>query len=349
MVKFPDVAVAEWRVVATAAGAEDELRLRIARATLVEREVEKLRIRHEASLAFQQETEALNTPELEMMTLTEYKNNPDLTPADLIDGVMKENGLTIMLGPSGSGKSTLALQMLYSLMTGSEWLGQKVTQIQGSVGVVSYDMDGSLVFDWMAGYPGIDPDQVSVVNAFRRGNPLASPAHRQHIVDAWKHKNVKAILIDSFSASFVGDQNDVGASMDHYRDLQAFAREVGVQALIVVVHSTISKPNVARGSSAHQDVADTITSVVADRVTGVRTVKSEKYRGSRGDTGMSPVIVGSPDTITNLIDVDAPKMLMAGMDVPPGFAGVQFPDLPEAGEEPDLSPDEFDIEGDDEK
>lgn len=337
MIQFPETARVEWETIANAANAERELRKRIEHDTEVEREAKRLRIRHSASVIFQQELDEDQTPALEMVTLNDYRNNPTAVPTDLIDGVLKKEGLCTMLGPAGSGKSTLALQMLYSLSTGDDWLGQATKPIMGSVGVVSYDMDAAMMLDWMNGYPNMDPTKVHVVNAHKRGNPLGVPALRSQISAMWRQQAVEVVVIDSFSASFFGhDQNDAGQVQGHYRDLLRFAlTEVGASAVIVIVHSTQASPSKGRGSTVHEDAPDTIVNVVADLKTGERTVTMTKYRAARGQREMDPIIISAPDVSTHLCSVDYPAMRMAGMHLPLNAGAAMFDELPDTHEPPD--------------
>lgn len=343
IVQFPETVQTEWQIVADAAHVTVALRQRIERETRVEREVEHLRIRHQAKILFQQELDAEDTPDLEMVTLADYQANPAAAPQDLIEGVMKDEGLCIMLGPSGSGKSTLALQMLHSLATGTSWLGQPVQQISGGVGILAYDMPAALTLDWMNGFPGVDTSKVSVVNAYKRGNPLGVPAQRKQIAASWLAMGCEVVVVDSFSASFfASDQNDAAATMAHYRDLKKFAlTEVGAKALIVITHSTEGSPHKARGSSVHHDVAD---SIVAVEGTGLdpRKIRMVKYRAARGQHQMNPVIVGAPDIVTHLVAIDPGAMTLADLSLPPGAEA--FEELPETHEEPDTESDREDEE-----
>lgn len=340
MIQFPETAIIEWEVVANAAEAEQRLRKKIQHDTAVETETDRMRVRHEAALAFQQEIDADNTPVLEMVTLANYKANPASAPVDLIDGVVKSNGVCLMLGPSGSGKSTLGLQMLNSLMTGDEWLGQTVKPIMGSVGVMSYDMDAAMVLDWMSGFPNIDPSRVSVVNAYKRGNPLGVPAMRAQIVAAWRDMGVETVMIDSFSASFFAhDQNDAGLTQAHYRDLIKFAlTEVEAKSLIIIVHSTEGSPHKARGSSVHHDVADSIVSVEGTG-TEERKLRMVKYRAAIGQKMMTPVVVTAPDDVTHLVSLDLGAMTLAGMTLPVSAASAAFSDIPDTHEAADTDSD----------
>lgn len=347
MIQFPETARVEWQVIADAANVEKELRARIARDTLVETELEKLRVRHQAGEEFQRELDADLTPTLEMVTLSDYQSNPQMAPSDLINGVMKDKGLTIMMGPSGSGKSTLALQAVHSLMTGATFLSQPVQKISGGAGVMSYDMDGSLTMDWMAGFPNIDQSKVSVVNAHKRGNPLTVPAMRAQIVAHWQSLAVEVVVVDSFGASFFGEnQNDQASVMTHYRDLLKFAlTEVGARALLVISHSTAGSPHKIRGSTVHHDVADSIIAVVADEKTGSREVRMVKYRQHRGHAGtmshqMPTVVIGVPDDVTHLVSLDSAGMTLADLPIPAGM----FNALPDTHDEPDIT---TDSEGDD--
>lgn len=341
MIQFPETAIREWTVVAEAAEAEDKLRQHIRHETEVERETSRLRIRHEAAQAFQRELDADATPVLEMATLASY-TSMGVAPVPIIEGVMNVDGVCLMLGPSGSGKSTLGLQMVHSMLTGDEWLGQSVKPLMGGAGIMSYDMDGAMVVDWMSGFPNMDQSKVSIVNAYKRGNPLGVPEMRAQIVAGWKAMNVEVVVIDSFSASFFGsDQNDSAQTMAHYRDLTKFAlTEVGAKALVVVVHSTLASPDKARGSTVHHDVADSIVGV--DGVgNDERKVKMIKYRAALGATQMSPVVVTAPDSVTHLVSLDTGAMSLAGMKLPAGSAAA-FTDMPDIHEEPDTESDEGD-------
>ena len=347
MIQFPETARIEWEVVADAANIEKELRKRIAKDTQVEVELGKIRVRHEAKILLQQELDEGQTPDLEMGTLATYNNTPGAEPSDLIHGVLKANGLCIFTGPAGSGKSTSAFQMLHSLMTGDDWLGQPVEQIKGGVGVVSYDMDASLVYDWMSGFPNIDPHQVSVVNAYKRGNPLNVPEMREKIVQAWRAMDVEVVMIDSFSASFFGlNQNDIAEVQSHYRDLIKFAlTEVGAKGMIVIAHSTPGSPEKIRGASTHHDVTDSIVAQYpVNGTSGPRAVRMVKYRQHRDPSGtmtsqMSPVVITEPDDVTHLVRLDLGGMTMAGMPLSSEAAIHAFPDLPEASEAPDTDSD----------
>lgn len=337
MVLFPETARLEWEAAAASAHIATVVKKNLDRAVAVENALERLRVRHEANILFQQELDADSTPVLEMSTLTDYRGNPAAAPTDLVSGVLKEDGLCVVLGPAGSGKSTAALQMLHSLMSGEDWLGQPVTQLSGGVGVLSYDMDAAMVFDWMDGFPNIDPAKVSVVNAYKRGNPLGVPAMRKQIVDMWKALNVEVIVLDSFSASFfLQDQNDAGATMAHYRDLKLFAlTEVGAKALIVIAHSTKAKPGQARGSTVHQDVADSMVSVESDDA-GERTISMVKYRAARGQHAMTPVVVTQPDAKTHLLDLDLGAMSLKNYPIPATItAKASFTALPIASPDTD--------------
>lgn len=309
MIQFPGAAAREWNSIAARVEKSVTVRRRIERDVAVANKVEEQWQKYEAKLKFDQELAALDTPPLEMMTLADYMSNPAAAPTDMIEGVMKENGVMVVLGPSGAGKSTLALQLVHSLLTGSPFLSQRVNQqITGGVGIMSYDMDASMIHNWMSGWsgPGIDHTKISVVNAHKQGNPLTVPHQRSQIVDAWQQAKVEVVVIDSFSASFFGsDQNDAAATMNHYRELKKFAlSEVGAKVLILVVHSSPGTAAKARGSTVHQDAPDTILGVVNEN--GTRTVKMNKYRTIAGSdiTEMPETKLTNPDPVTNLVKSD---------------------------------------------
>lgn len=354
MVQFPETAASEWKIVADAAAATDTLRQRLERDALVEAELEKRRIRHQADVMFEAELQAEDTPDLVMMTLADYRNSPMPTKRrDLITGVLNDDGVCAVLGQSGSGKSTLALQMMYCLATGNDFLGQSVNQLDGCFGAISYDMPTSTMFDWIDGFPLLDPNRFSLVDAHKRGNPLAVPDQRRAIANLWKARNTEVVMIDSFSASFFGrDQNDQAETQAHYRDLKKFAlTEVGARCLLIIVHAKDGDPTKARGSTVHKDVADTQISVAEDlspqsATPGSRHVKMVKYRELRGQVAMSPRVLTHPDPNTHLVDLDIGGMQLAGYDIPGHIAGAGDVMFPEPTSDPDTdstSP----LEGDD--
>lgn len=348
-VEFPETAAREWQIVADAANASTMLAQRLARDTLIEDALEKLRIRHEAQVQFEAELQAADTPDLDMLTLADYLANPAaLGPQDLVDGVLNADGVCLFVGPSRAGKTTLALQLCYCLATGTDFLGQPTSQLSGSFGILSYDMPGSMMLDWMAGLPNVDARRFGLVNAYRQGNPLAVPAQRAAIIAAWKARKTEVVVIDSFSASFFGqDQNDAAATMAHHRELKKFAlTEVGAKVLIIIVHSTDGSPRKPRGSTVHIDATDSMVIVWPPDGPGTpRHVDMEKYRSARGQSQMTSRVLTAPDPITNLVDLDAGGMTLAGYPLPVGLASSMFTSLPDPTAPPDLDGNS-EVEGD---
>jgi KaiC/GvpD/RAD55 family RecA-like ATPase len=342
VIEFPETAWNEWKIIHDAANAEIELRQRIRRGTKVEAELEIIRVRHEAKILLEQELNADMTPVLKMMTGAEYLIRPQAAQArpDLIDGAVKDDGVCVVIGPSGSGKTTLVLQMLHSLNAGVDWLGQKVVPIKGSVGFLSYDQSSSITFGWLKA-SGFDMNKVSLVDAYKTGNPLGVPEMRKKIAKVWKQMGVEVVVLDSFSASFFGqDQNDAAATMHHYRDLKLFAlTEVAARSLIVLAHSTTNNTTKARGSTVHIEVADSIMAVEGTGSES-RKIQMTKYRAEIGQRQMDPVIVTAPDPVTHLVDLDAGEMALAGMHLPSSVAaGQMFPELPDTHADPDTDKD----------
>lgn len=340
MIQFPETARAEWQAIADVEHATASLRARIERGVSVEKEVERLRVRHEAQTLFNAELVAGDTPALEMGSIADFIAMSQTTVVDLIDGVLKDHSLCTVLGPSGVGKTTVALQMLHSLLTGDDWLGQPVQKIDGRVGILSYDQNSGMMANWIVA-SGMDVRQVLMVNAHGRGNPLAVPEMRAQIANTWRAAEVEVILVDSFSASFAGaDQNDTAQTMTYYRDMMKFAyTEVGARALLMIVHSTAASPLKARGSTAHKDVAD---SVVAETwtdpqdITSPRQLQMVKYREGIGQTEMSPVIVTYPDDVTHLVGLDTGAMTLANLPIPASVkAAAAFTVVPQPIEQPD--------------
>lgn len=352
MIRFPETVEREWSAVETAAKTTLLVRKRINRGVSIENEVEKLHVRHEARLRFQAEIDAQDTPPLVMGTIADFLASGQSVPEDMIEGVMKVEGMCTVLGPSGVGKTTLALQMVHSVMTGDDWLGQVAKPISGAAGILSYDQNSAMMTNWISA-SGVDPTRVSMVDAHGRGNPLAVPSMRSQIAGAWKDMGVEVVLIDSFSASFHGmDQNDAALTMAYYRDMKKFAySEVGAKVLIVILHSSDSNPTRPRGSTTHKDVADTMVSITLTDPTdknSARRVRMEKYREGIGQSEMTPVIVGAPDDVTHLVSLDLGAMTLEGLPIPPrAAASVAFTAMPDPNDQPEPPDTEIDEEDDD--
>lgn len=343
MIQFPETAAREWQVVHEASTAKHEVQQRIERGANVERALERMRVNHEAKTLLQQELDADLTPPLIMGTIADFVTMGQSTPNDLIEGVAKE-GFTGILGPSEAGKTTLALQMLHCLIDGTDFLGQTVKPISGNVGILSYDQNAKLMTNWIVASK-TDISRVSMVDLYGRGNPLNVPAMRQQIVSAWRAMDVEIVLIDSFSAAFVGhDQNDTAQTMAWYQDIKRFViSEVGAKSGLVILHSTDSNPLKPRGSTAHKDALDSLISITLTDVTdrsSPRKVAMQKYREALGQAEMEPVIITAPDNVTHLVDLDFGAMSLAGMRIPPSAGAAAFApptphEAPETDEEED--------------
>lgn len=346
MVRFPETIQSEIEAIDRAANASEDFKARLDEAVSIETELGRQRVRYRATELLKQEIDAEDTPGLEMMTLADYQNLAGTTgPADLIEGVVKDNSLCLMIGPSEAGKTTVGMQMIHSFQTGDDWMGQAVTQLSGGYGVLSYDMDAGLLAGYMGKYPNLDWGKISIVNAHKRGNPLAVPEMRARIARAWRALNCEIVVLDSFGASFFGqDQNDAASTMAHYRDMGKFAlTEVGARALIVIAHSLETDPEKIRGSTVHHNVADSIVSVSKDDPKdpgSPRKVRMVKYRAAPGQHRMNPVMVGMADPVTHLIDVDTGAMTMSGMPLPASAVAMAFPETEEA---PDITEQEDEL------
>lgn len=277
----------------------------------VERELDRLRVREAAQDAWNTEKAERDTPELQIGDAEEMEEYAEPDQPDLIAGVLKDHGTALFIGKSGSGKTTLALQAAHCLLTGTPFLeaghrpGQEVQKIEGRVGVISHDMPLGLLLNWIKAYPESDRSRYRVVNAHARGYPLNVPLMRQKIVKDFRDKAVEVIVVDSFAASFPGDnQNDNDQVLKHYLDLQKFAlTEVGARALIVIAHAGKGSQESARGASAHHDVADTVMAVTMDeeKPDKPRYLTMSKYRAGMGEYEMVPGTVTEPDDFTHLV------------------------------------------------
>lgn len=339
MIQFPETAQREWEIAASTVVAAGNFRKRVARDAQVANEVERLHVRHEAKEQFQQELDAAETVPLVIETVAEAMKASPAALVDLIDGAVRDEGVTLVIGPAGAGKTTLAVQMANSLLTGDDWLYQSATKIKGSVGLMSYDQSAAIPRNWMSKM-GLDLTRVSVLDINGRGNPLAVPSEKAKLVQGWKAMGVEVVIIDSFSASFSGDQNDAGLVAAWYKQMKGFVfGELGARALIILAHSTPANPEKPRGSTVHTDMADSIIAV-RKHSTGDRLLSVEKYRAGLGQEQMNMLLLASPDDVTHLVDVDITAMQLEGLDLPSALA---FPTPTTPHEAPDTESEDEDL------
>lgn len=226
-------------------------------------ELGKLRIRTEARRLFDAENQPA-APPFDAGTLAEILARPPL-PQARIEGLMPWDANTLIVAMRKTGKTTLVLNMIRSLLTGEDFLGQfPVRPIDGSIAMLNYEVNAAALARW-ADEVGIDRDRLYLVNLRGRRNPLTNPDDRAKLTEDLRRRGAESLMVDPFGRAFTGsNQNDPGEVGDFLADLDVFARgEAGAKDLILTTHAGWAGER-SRGSSGLEDWPDAILTMTRD-------------------------------------------------------------------------------------
>lgn len=164
-----------------------------------------------------------------------------------------------------TGKTTFVLNLARSLLTGEYLLGRfAVRPVMGIVALLNYEVSAGQIARW-ADEVKVDPDRLYLVNLRGRRNPLAHTDDREQLAADLRGRGVETLIVDPFGRAYTGaSQNDAGEVGAFLSDLDRFARgEVGAVDLVVTAHAGWAGER-TRGSSALEDWADSIVTLVRD-------------------------------------------------------------------------------------
>lgn len=237
-------------------------------------ELNRLRIRTEARELFEAERSGGAEP-FDAGTLRHILTRPK-PPSHRITGLMPWDADLLIVAQRKVGKTTLILNHVDSLLTGHPFLGHYQTvPLAGNAAILNYEVAGDQLAAW-AQEAGIDPDRLLLINLRGRRNPLRHPADRAGLAELLRQHNTEALYIDPFSRAYTGtSHNDPGEVGAWLTDLDLFARaEAGARDLILTHHTGWNGER-SRGSTALEDWADSIVTMVKDPDTGQRYFHAE--------------------------------------------------------------------------
>lgn len=226
---------------------------------LVNREVEKLRIRDEAKRLWQLEVEGPPKPPDIVLLGEVLKRDPH--EKHRVQNLIPRSAGTLIVAQFKAGKTTFVLNLAASLLSGEPFLGtQEVIPIEGRVAFINYEVTDTMLGRW-AHDLGIPHDRFVQFNARDRGNFFLNPEARKAAASALRSFGVETLIIDPFGAAFsgMGSENDAG-EVRHFLTnvVNVFGREeVGAQDIILTTHAGWNAER-ARGSTSMVDWADSI-------------------------------------------------------------------------------------------
>lgn len=230
----------------------------------VARESRRIKVR-EAARAVVLAERGAGVPAFDIGLLDEVLARPQ-EPPHRVEGLVPSDASTLVVAQRKTGKTTLLLNLARTLIRGEYLLGQFATRaVAGRVAVLNYEVSGHQLARWAAEIK-VPPDRLVLVNLRGRRNPLPIAEDRARLADALRQHEVEALIVDPFGRAYTGSsQNDPGEVSAWLGELDAFARaEVGATDLVLAAHAGWDGER-TRGSSALEDWADVIITMVRDK------------------------------------------------------------------------------------
>lgn len=232
----------------------------------VQRELRYLRQRHEARTIFDRErAAATEVPPFDADMLGDILARPQDAPFRVADLIPADAG-TLLVAQRKTGKTTGFLNLARCLITGDDFLGRfAVEKITGRIAFLNFEVSAATVARW-ADEHGIPHDRMFLVNLRGRRNPLGNDIDRQALAAKLRDKEVESVFVDPFGRAYTGtSQNDPGEVGSFLADLDRFARgDVGARDLVLSTHAGWDGER-TRGSTALEDWADVIITMVRDK------------------------------------------------------------------------------------
>lgn len=195
-------------------------------------------------------------------------------PEYLVDDVIPQAGLIVVFGESGSGKSFFMIDIMAAVARGATWRNKAVKQ--GTVAYICAEGAGGFKrrLRAYAEHQGISLGDLPIAVLGDTPN-LMETADVRDLVAALQLVKPSVVVVDTFSQSFVGNENsgeDMGRALKHCRVLH----KVTGAPVILVHHSGKDSSKGARGWSGLRAAADAEIEIVRagdDRAATVSKMK----------------------------------------------------------------------------
>lgn len=174
-----------------------------------------------------------------------------------IPGLIPCRAGSTIVAQNKTGKTTLMINLIYSLLTGEEFLGQfEVHKVNGNVAVLNYEVTGEQFAYW-ARQIGVPEDRLWQVDLRGRRNPFAYPEDLKRLAELLVAHDVESLIVDPFGQAFSGtNQNDPAEVSRWLGELDRFTRGMAsVSDLFLTVHAGWAGDR-ARGASSLGDWPD---------------------------------------------------------------------------------------------
>jgi hypothetical protein len=172
------------------------------------------------------------------MLLSEFLETPPAEEEFLVDQVLGAEHNALLAAQYKAGKTTLLLNLLKSLTDEEQFLGHFNTHLAaGRVIWFNYELTEEQARRWAADMGIARADRAAYVGLRGLPNPLASDAGREWIVDFLRKHEAAVWFIDTFRASFFGENLNDMADVARYTSLiDRIKHEAGVSESILTHH-----------------------------------------------------------------------------------------------------------------
>jgi hypothetical protein len=209
-----------------------------------------------------------------LMTPAELESLP--SPEFLATDWLVQGTLSCLYGPSGIGKSFVGLDLVFSVASGTEWLGS-IPTVQGPVVYVAAEGVGGLkerMHAWLARHPGAD---ISRVRFLTTAVNLLEVDQVKELIDAIRSQFEQPFLVvfDTLARSMAGGDENSTKDMNTVVSAGDLVR-ITFQCHVQIVHHTGKSSELERGSSALRGAVD--TSIYLSREDSSITMTCQKQK-----------------------------------------------------------------------
>lgn len=175
----------------------------------------------------------------DMVSLSEFKDNPPKLPKELIEGILRRGHKMLISGSSKAGKSFLLMELCIAIAEGSPWLGFNCKQ--GKVLYVNLEIDpASSIHRFLKIYealklPAAHADNIVIWNL--RGHAVPLDQLVPKLIRRVRDQHFDAIIIDPIYKVITGDENNASEMGQFCNQFDKICTETGCSTIYCHHHS----------------------------------------------------------------------------------------------------------------
>ncbi|MCX2756597.1 MULTISPECIES: AAA family ATPase [unclassified Gordonia (in: high G+C Gram-positive bacteria)] len=244
-------------------------------------------------------------------TMIEALESPLPDPAQLIEGLVIGEGVTLLSAQNKTGKSTVGLNVVRAVLHGERLFGAYPTHLpdDGGVGIWNAEVSASTYERWLREH-GIDPEpakRLAMLHMTGYTVDVLAPAWHELAVRWLREHNVKLWVLDPLSKIFRGDENSATEVNAWWMGIRAIMAEADVPAAFVIHHAGHTDDDRrarARGSSAIEGDPEVVLSYRHGGKPGNFPPDNKRYLSGVGRIDGIPSVTLDYDPSTRRLFVD---------------------------------------------